>query len=224
MKLIRYGVTLKRLQHDDIELVRQWRNSPLIRQTMEFRDEITPEMQLKWFESINNNHNFYMLIEYEGKKIGLINGKNIDWERQSLESGIFLWETSYYETFVPAIVSIMITDMCIRLFGWDKMLAHILKTNHRAIQYNLSLGYQLSPGQDNVTNQEYILTPERFYKSTAKLQKALSKLYPGHELSTFVLEPHDFENGMAQQIQPLIDKVKIPVRKEGINQAEFFYF
>jgi RimJ/RimL family protein N-acetyltransferase len=224
MKLIRYGVSLQRLQKTDIELVRQWRNSDLIRETMEYRDEITPEMQLKWFESINNNRNFYMLIEYEGKKIGLVNGKNIDWEAQELESGIFFWETKYYETFVPAIVSIMITDMCIRLFGWDKMVAHILKTNQRAIQYNLSLGYILSPDQEHIENQAYILTPESFQKSTGKLQKALAKLYPGHEHSIFVLEPHDFENGMAQQVQPLIDQVKIPVQKEWFNGAEFFYF
>ncbi len=224
MKLIRYGIVLERLNIADLELVRQWRNSELIRQTMEYREEITPEMQLTWFESINNMHNFYMVITYEGTKIGLINGKNIDWERKEIESGVFFWDEKYYETFVPAIVSIMITDMLIRLFGWDRIAAHILKTNERAIQYNLSLGYRLSEGQENIENQEYILTAEAFQQRTSKLQKALNRFYPGNELSQFVLDPDDFENGMALQVQPLIDRVQIGIRKEKVNDQVFFYF
>jgi RimJ/RimL family protein N-acetyltransferase len=224
MKLIRYGIVLERLNIADLELVRQWRNSELIRQTMEYREEITPEMQFTWFESINNMHNFYMVITYEGTKIGLINGKNIDWDRKEIESGVFFWDEKYYETFVPAIVSIMITDMLIRLFGWDRIVAHIMKTNERAIQYNLSLGYRLSEGQENIENQEYILTAETFQQRTAKLQKALNRLYPGNELSQFVLDPDDFENGMALMVQPLIDRVQIDVRKEKVNDQEFFYF
>jgi len=68
MELSKYGVKLHRLREEDIELVRTWRNSPLIRQYMEFRDEITPEMQKEWFLSINNNENYYFIIEYQQKK------------------------------------------------------------------------------------------------------------------------------------------------------------
>ena len=42
-----YGVKLKRLTHDKIELLRQWRNDPKIQQYMIYREEITPEMQEK---------------------------------------------------------------------------------------------------------------------------------------------------------------------------------
>ncbi len=54
-----FAVTLSRLTIDDIELVRQWRNSETVRQFMEFREEITPEMQIKWFKSIDNEINNY---------------------------------------------------------------------------------------------------------------------------------------------------------------------
>ena len=49
MKLEKYGICLEKLTHDKIELVRRWRNHPKIRRYMEFREEITPEMQEKWF-------------------------------------------------------------------------------------------------------------------------------------------------------------------------------
>ena len=205
MKLSKYDVILERLKEHDLELVRNHRNSESIQQTMEYREYITPEMQKTWFRSINNNHNFYLLIHYQGAKIGLVNAKNIQWEKQELESGIFLWETKYYETFIPAIVSLMITDLCFRLFDWDAVYAHILKSNTRAIAYNTSLGYELCEGQENIENQLYKLTPLQFDKITGKLRKALSRLYPGHEETRFILEPEDFENGLARQIQPIVD-------------------
>ncbi len=37
-----YGVRLKRLTHDKIELLRQWRNDPKIQQYMFYREYITP--------------------------------------------------------------------------------------------------------------------------------------------------------------------------------------
>ena len=73
MKISKYGIDLVRLTEEDIEMLRQWRNSPQIQQFMEYREEITAEMQKKWFDSINNVNNFYFIIHFEGQKIGLIN-------------------------------------------------------------------------------------------------------------------------------------------------------
>ncbi len=68
MKLTKYGITLNRLREDDIELLRQWRNSPQINQFMEYRGNITPEMQRDWFRSVDNFDNFYFIIEYQGEE------------------------------------------------------------------------------------------------------------------------------------------------------------
>jgi len=50
MKLHNYGLTLSRLTRNEIEFVRQKRNSEEVRRYMEFREEITPEMQQQWFD------------------------------------------------------------------------------------------------------------------------------------------------------------------------------
>jgi len=98
MKLSKYGIVLDRLRQEDIELVRSWRNSPMISQFMEFREQITPEMQKEWFKSVDNIENFYFVVVYQGKKIGLINSSNVQWATVSSEGGIFLWDEAYYET------------------------------------------------------------------------------------------------------------------------------
>ena len=45
----RYDIILERLTLDKIELVRNWRNDPKISQYMDFKEYISPEMQLNWF-------------------------------------------------------------------------------------------------------------------------------------------------------------------------------
>ena len=92
-----YGIKLKRLTFQDIELVRKWRNHPDIRKRMAFKKHITQRMQEAWFNSINNKFNYYFLIEYKGKHIGVINTKSINLKEMYGEGGIFIWDTVPYE-------------------------------------------------------------------------------------------------------------------------------
>ena len=96
MKSIKkYGVTLEKLTHQKIEIVRQWRNDPKIDKYMEFHEEITPQMQENWFNRINNDNNLYYIIQYEGNDIGLINIKDLNDELTEGESGCFIYEDKY---------------------------------------------------------------------------------------------------------------------------------
>lgn len=223
MLLTRYQITLKRLTIDEIELVRQHRNSTLIRQTMEYREEITPEMQLRWFHSINNSSNIYLLVKYQNEYIGLLNAKDINWESHEMESGIFLWEEKYYETFVPAILSLMVTDMCFNLFGWDTIQAHILKSNSRAISFNKMLGYELCDGQENTDNQKYLLTAENFFKKTKKIRKAITALFPDEGFVKFVIEPQDYANGFGDFYLEQVNKNTTILSKKELDEQNIEY-
>ena len=48
--IIKYGITLKKLALEDIEMIREWRNSPKIRAIMQNYEYITKEKQLAWFK------------------------------------------------------------------------------------------------------------------------------------------------------------------------------
>ena len=154
MKLFKYGIILERLREEDIELVRQWRNSDPVRLNMKYQKIITPEQQKKWYHSINNEHFNYLLIHYQGEKIGLLNDKNIDWESRTSESGIFLGRTEFYNTFVPHLVSVAGIEFTFYLMSWNRQYAHILRTNANAIRFNLQLGYHLSEGQEGLDHQQ----------------------------------------------------------------------
>lgn len=88
MKISNYDVSLELLTENKIEMVRQWRNDPKIQQYMEYRETITPEMQKKWFDKLNNGKdNFYFILQYKGEDIGLINVKDIDYEKKLANQG-----------------------------------------------------------------------------------------------------------------------------------------
>ena len=108
--LTNYGVTLRRLTHDQIEMLRQWRNDPKIQKYMFFRQEITPQMQEQWFASLDPHTNFYFIIEYEGEAIGLINVKNVDYEKRNGESGVFIYEDKYLNTDIAYRAHLLMFD------------------------------------------------------------------------------------------------------------------
>lgn len=158
-----YGMELVRLKHEHIELVRQKRNSVYVREHMEYRDEITPEMQENWFISINNMENNYFLIRHQNRFIGLIYGAEINWEKGITgNGGVFIWEEELGDTGVVLGASLLLTDFSFYL-NQQSTSIKILKGNHRAIRFNTRLGYKLLPNQENENNQKYILTRDSYF-------------------------------------------------------------
>ncbi|MCF8379457.1 MAG: hypothetical protein K9H49_07770 [Bacteroidales bacterium] len=211
MKLIKYGVTLRRLRQEDIEMVRQARNS--VRQYMEFKEFITPEMQLKWFQSIDNFYNFYYIIEYNGEKIGMINEKNMSDKIGEVpadsQSGIFLFDPSNYNSPAPVLASFILIEKGFYLFKDDISYIHVMRDNEKAIKYNKALGYELSEGQENVTNQKYNLTPENFEKKTQKLRKAMIKLSRSEDELLMVIEKSDYLTDLGQRLEEVNERLGI---------------
>ncbi len=169
----KYGVKLNRLTHDKIELVRRWRNHPKISKYMEYRNEITPEMQERWFDKINNDNNYFFLIEVDNKEIGLINVRDIDYERKEGEPGIFIWDDDYLNSTISFQAAMALTDFCFEDLGLSKLIIHVLHNNVRAIKYNLAFGYKISPCQGDIYNQEYTLTFCDYKNKRNKLLKLL---------------------------------------------------
>lgn len=178
LTLTGYGVTLRRLTHDKIELLRQWRNDPKIQQFMIYREYITPEMQEHWFERINNDNNFYFIIEYEGREVGMINIKDIDYEKKTGEPGMFLYDEELWNSDVA-----MRASFCFGEFVWDtlcleSMYIHVLASNKRALEYNKLCGYEIVSGFEQEENLMLALSRDKARNPSPKLariKRVLSK-------------------------------------------------
>jgi len=174
MIIEQYDIRLTRLTKDDIELVREHRNSDSIRQFMAYQKTISKKMQERWFDKINNELNYYFIIEYKGEKIGLINCKDVNLEHMYADGGIFIWKPEIWNTYVPVMATLAFTDSIFYEFKIsNKSFIQIIKQNKRAIAYNKRLGYILLPGQEKNTLQRYLLTEADYAVSTEKIRKGL---------------------------------------------------
>jgi RimJ/RimL family protein N-acetyltransferase len=174
MEITKYGVTLKRLTEDKLEMTRNWRNDPKISQYMEFQDYITPEMQAAWFKKIDNEHNYYFIIEYDNKEIGLTNIRDIDYTKKEGEGGIYIYDDNYLNTTVSYQAILCLMDFVFEDLKLDRMIAHIRQDNKRAIKYNLILGYVKQPDQENILNQLYIVSAEDYFTAKKKILRLLN--------------------------------------------------
>ena len=146
-----YGVTLRRLTRDKIEMVRQWRNDPKIQQHMFYREYITLEMQERWFAKLDKKSNFYFIIEYEGKEIGLINVKDVDFEKKTGESGVFIYDDSYLNTDVAYRAHLVMFDYMYEVLKLEYTYSHMLSDNSRALRFAQYLGGEIVKTDDSST-------------------------------------------------------------------------
>lgn len=195
----KYGITLIRLKEEDIELVRQMRNSAAIRHTMHYREEITPEMQKKWFDSINNKNNGYFIITFQGKKIGLVNGKNLDFEKRTCEGGIFIWDAQYIGGIIPALASVIMNDWTFYMINFKAVYAKIRADNAIAMSYNKLMGYRFcEPQNDDKNVQWMLLTKESYEKRMKLLRKSILELTGDGEI--LKLEDGDASDDLGKEI------------------------
>lgn len=151
-----YGVELELLTSEKIEMVRQWRNDPKISKYMEYREEITPEQQKRWFSKLNNGYdNFYWIIKYKGEDIGLINIKDVDYDKRTGESGVFIYCDKFLNTDISYRAHLVMFDFIFIDLKFCSTYCHILKSNLRAQRFVDYLGMRKSDGQDCIENQLY---------------------------------------------------------------------
>jgi len=170
MILNNYGIKLVRLTEDKIEMVRRWRNDAKISKYMEYREAITPEMQAKWFYSINNNYNYYFFICIHDLEIGLINIKEINADCTEGEGGVFIYDDKYLNTDVAYRAHLVLFDYFFYEKNFDRIISHVLVDNERAIRFTQYLGFYEESGQEGVYNRKYVLKKTDYIENVNRLR------------------------------------------------------
>ena len=181
MKISNYGVELISLTESDLELVRTWRNQADVAESMFYQEEISPEMQQNWFNSLDES-SLYLVIEKEGVKIGVINVKDINWRTRVGEAGIFIGDSKYRHSTVPLQAVFALMDAFFFEFNFAKLNAQVRRENDDAIDFNIQLGYRVDSKVGDrvqlsvVTNlyesarTKFIPVLEKFIESKPKIE------------------------------------------------------
>ena len=185
MIIRRYGIDLVRVQKEHIEMIRVWRNDPKIRDFMFFKSEITAEMQRNWFNSVNNDQNFYFMVCPTDKPIGLISISSIDYDHNKAFAGLFIYDDNFLGTDIPVRSSLCLLDVFFTYTTVDTLYAKVLNSNLVADQYNTSLGFERVKKIELGQGYEYELAKEKYFKKANTLRQAAMKIYGSKTTITF---------------------------------------
>lgn len=176
-----YGIELRRIKYEDIELIRYWRNHPNIRKYMGYQKKITKKQQKEWFQKIDNKFNYYFLIVMNETPFGVINTKDVNLTDRYAEGGIFIWEEKYINSPYPVMASLILLDFIFNEIEFAELsFVRVLESNIKAQNYNKQLGYVKLPNQESVENQWYVLSKEKYNRNSKKLRIG-AKNYSGSD-------------------------------------------
>lgn len=136
-------IELKPLTAEDIELVRNWRNSKEIAQYMYTEEEISVEQQQKWFASIQNRTDCkYWIIEYDGKKLGLANLVDISSTFQSCYWAFYLGDSSVRGAGVGSKVEYNVLQFVFEELKLNKLRCEVFVQNDPVIKMHEKFGFR----------------------------------------------------------------------------------
>jgi UDP-4-amino-4,6-dideoxy-N-acetyl-beta-L-altrosamine N-acetyltransferase len=137
------NVSLRLLEVDDIELVRNWRNSTDVAPYMYNEEYISEEQQIKWFEKISNeNSSLYWIIEYEGKKLGLASLTGIDDTLSSCYWAFYLGDLSVRGGGIGAKIEFSILEYVFEELKLNKLRCEVFVSNDKVIKMHEKFGFR----------------------------------------------------------------------------------
>jgi len=217
MFIEKYNIKLIRLREEHLELVRQKRNSPSVSEFMSYKKEISEQEQLNWFKSIDNINNSYYIIEYNNKLIGLINEKDIDFEKKTAEAGLFIWDQDYINTPIPLFASLCLLEIGFVIAKGEKCFIKVHNQNKNAISYNKKMGFEFHKAEDNNFSW-YVLDRKGFEKKVRKIIRAALTLSNDDSLGSVTIEKYDFEYGIGHLTEKIIEESDLSFIKEKVGE------
>ncbi|MCZ2393663.1 MAG: GNAT family N-acetyltransferase [Chitinophagales bacterium] len=136
------NLTLRKMVHADIELVRRYRNDNQNNKFLINKKYISREQQEKWFASIDWRKELYWLIEFDEEKRGLIYINNWNKITNSAETNIFIFNKidSGSPNFIKSLY--LITDYCFNQLKITTLFSKIHQDNLAALEVDLFLGFE----------------------------------------------------------------------------------
>lgn len=136
-------ISLRLLESDDIELVRNWRNSPDVAPYMYNETHIGEEQQIKWFEKISNeNSSVYWIIEFEGKKLGLASLTGIDKTLSSCYWAFYLGDLSVRGGGIGAKIEYNVLEYVFNELKLNKLRCEVFISNDKVIKMHEKFGFR----------------------------------------------------------------------------------
>ena len=138
-------VTLRAIEKEDLELMREMLNDPEIENlVVGWAFPISKYQQEKWYENnINNNNNLRFIIETQDKeKVGMISLINLDWKNRKANYGIKLKNLKNRNQGIGTDSLLTLMKYSFEELNLNKIETTILETNSISRNFHLKNGWQ----------------------------------------------------------------------------------
>jgi UDP-4-amino-4,6-dideoxy-N-acetyl-beta-L-altrosamine N-acetyltransferase len=136
-------IELKKVELDDIELIRMWRNSKDVSQYMYSENMISSDQQLQWFNKIKtDNTSEYWIIMFDQKKIGLASITGINSILQSCYWAFYLGDLSIRGAGIGGKVEYKILEHVFESLKLNKLRCEVLVSNENVIKMHEKYGFR----------------------------------------------------------------------------------
>lgn len=186
-----YGIALKSITENNLELIRNWRNNNSVVKHMFFQYNISQEEQQEWYRKLDKKHNLYFIYNEQG----VIHLKNIDWTKKEAEAGIFTIHQENATINMAAIITLM--DFAFNVLSLNQLLAKVKKSSSENITMNIQLGYNIISEENNCIT---MVCKKSEYKTEQPIRRWFEKI--SKEDSELTLEISVESNWIKKYIHP----------------------
>lgn len=132
------GITLKKLEREDLELLKELKNESWFgTHNITF---VNSNDQEKWFNSLDSNKNL-ILVAYKGDdKVGIYKILNIDWMNRKYDSGYDIFETHRGKKLAFPVLEAGI-DFGFEILNINRIDTEVLENNIASMKTILKVGF-----------------------------------------------------------------------------------
>lgn len=137
----REDFTLRPMSDNDLNLVRQWRNSERVRANMYTDHLITANEHQEWFSKAKDDpRSRYFVFEHKGTPVGVVNIVQIDDRNKKCYWGFYLGDTTAPKTSGPAMEYLALEYM-FNILKMRKVCCEVFVFNEPVIKLHKKFGF-----------------------------------------------------------------------------------
>lgn len=136
-------IKLKEVAKEDIEMIRNWRNSKEVAQYMYTDNYITEEQQLNWYNKVKDEKSSkYWVISYDNTPIGLASLTEINKSLQSCYWAFYLGDSSIRGAGIGSKVEFNVIEYVFNELKLNKLRCEVFVSNDKVIKMHEKFGFR----------------------------------------------------------------------------------
>ncbi len=136
------NVIIRPINENDTNNIVRWRNNPNVQRNFIYQNTFTIESHMKWYkEKVITKKVYQFIIEYEGRPVGSIYLRDVDYDNRKAEYGIFIGEDDMRGKGIGGAASRQIIDFAFNTLKLHKVFLRVLGENQAAIRSYEKVGF-----------------------------------------------------------------------------------